>query len=249
MPKDLAACSATLAEGVDRYVTPYSLAAVAAGVSLLALAQPARGEVVITRKTILIVPNTYPPVGIDFNHDGINDFSANLNYSAYPLSDWDLFVAPAQGWGAGAIVTSNKYPAALAAGAKIGPSAHFGSSSRVEAVHSINNTYSHHYGRILQGNWGNNPRSRYLGVRFLINGKTHYGWIRMSVITQPRGMSATITEYAYESVPNKRILAGATTSTTKDKVQAQRPNVASLGLLALGAEGLAVWRRDETLPS
>ncbi len=252
MPKDLASHSATLAENLDRCVKPYSLAAVAAGVSLLALAQPARGEVVITRKTIAIEQDVYPPFQIDLNHDGIADFSVHLNFSAYPLSDWDLFVVPAQGWSVGAIVTSNKYPAALAAGAKIGPSAQFGSSSRVEHVHSIDDTYSHRYARILKGNWGNNPRSRYLGVRFLINGKTHYGWIRMAVITQPRGMSATITEYAYETVANKKISAGATQGTAHQaqvEIQAQKPAIASLGMLALGADGLAIWRREEDLSS
>jgi hypothetical protein len=65
----------------DRNLLVYSTAALVAGVGVLALAQPALGEVVVTKKTIPIPYNTFPIVGIDFNHDGINDFSANLNFS------------------------------------------------------------------------------------------------------------------------------------------------------------------------
>lgn len=242
---------AILSRTADRHLTLYSTAAIAAGVSMLALAQPAWGEVVVTRKTIPIPANAYPIVGLDLNHDGINDFSANLNYSAYPLSDWDLFVVPSPDGGGGAVVASHhKYAAALVPGAKIGPSAHFGATSRIEAVHSINDTYSHRYGRTLKGNWGGDPRNRYLGVKFLISGQTHYGWIRLTVITEPRGMSATITGYAYETIANKPIKAGQTSEAEAESVQQpatfddleQGP---SLGMLARGAEVVGVWRKRE----
>ena len=242
---------AILSKTADRHLTVYSTAAIAAGVSILALTQSARGEVVITRKTIPIPANAYPYVGIDLNHDGINDFSAYLNYSAYPLSEWNLFISPKPSAGGGGLVESrHNYPAAHVQGVKIGPSAHFGSSGRVEHVHSIDNTYSHHYGRTLQGNWGGNPRNRYLGVKFLINGQTHYGWIRLTVITEPRGLSATITEYAYETVANKTLKAGQTSEAAQHDAEnadmltgpAEGP---SLGMLARGAEMMGVWRRKE----
>lgn len=59
---------------LDRQINLYSLAAAAAGVSLLALAQPAKGEVIITKKTIPIPVDYRIPVDIDINHDGITDF-------------------------------------------------------------------------------------------------------------------------------------------------------------------------------
>ena len=61
----------------------------------------------------------------------------------------------------------------------------------------------------VEGPWGGNPKNRYLGVRFRIDGQIHYGWVRLTVLTQPTGTwSATITAYAYETVPNKAIKAG-----------------------------------------
>jgi hypothetical protein len=63
-------------------------------------------------------------------------------------------------------------------------------------------------------------------------------------------MTGTITGYAYETIPNKPILAG---TAGKTSVEAQvednvhNPGGPSLGMLALGAEGLALWRRDENL--
>ena len=50
----------------------YSLAAAAASVSVLALAQPAEGEIIIKNKTIPIPANS--AVFLDLNGDGISDF-------------------------------------------------------------------------------------------------------------------------------------------------------------------------------
>jgi hypothetical protein len=48
---------------------------------------------------------------------------------------------------------------------------------------------------------------RFLGVKFLISGETHYGWIRLNV---PSPFGGTITGYAYETEANKPITAGFT---------------------------------------
>jgi hypothetical protein len=47
----------------------------------------------------------------------------------------------------------------------------------------------------------------YLGVEFLISGAVHYGWIRLDVASN--GIDFTIKDYAYESIANTQILAGA----------------------------------------
>jgi len=67
---------------------------------------------------------------------------------------------------------------------------------------------------------------------------------------QPRGLNGTITEFAYETTANKAITAGATkadspSSDESGKVH-QMFNGAPLGMLALGAEGIAVWRRENS---
>lgn len=246
-----------LSETIEHRTKLYSIAAAAAGVSILAMVQPAEGEVVVTRKNIPIPVSVYGGhqylVPISLNNDGITDFSFSLYSFAYHSFFQDLTVTPVEG---GAIVGAAgpkgvSYASALVRGAKIGPSAHFSSQGRadVEVARGFNFS-STHYSRKLYGNWGGSPANRYLGVRFLIDGATHYGWIRLTVNTQPHTFSATITGYAYETVANKRILAGIS---AKDSASSQaEPNAEnvgqpSLGMLALGANGLALWRSDETL--
>ena len=90
-------------------------------------------------------------------------------------------------------------------------------------------------------------------MRFKINGKIHYGWVRITVkITSPLPppfMTATITEYGYETVANKSLGAGLSGADSSDEQAQETPcNIGqpSLGMLAQGVDGLALWRREET---
>jgi hypothetical protein len=243
-------------KNINHRLNLYSAAAAAAGVSILALAQPAEGEVVVTHKTIPIPASVYGGiqhlVPIDLNNDGVKDFSFSLYEFAYHGFINDLHVEPVEG---GAVVASHPpgafYASALVRGARIGPSAHFSSNGRAEIEVAQGFDASSIYSRRLYGNWGGNPLNRYLGVRFLINGATHYGWVRLAVITEPRGLAATITEYAYETIANKPIQAGSI-SGNSDDAQVRKEDArggAWLGMLALGANGLALWRREEGVAS
>ncbi|SDB29814.1 hypothetical protein SAMN03097699_0576 [Flavobacteriaceae bacterium MAR_2010_188] len=46
---------------------------------------------------------------------------------------------------------------------------------------------------------------KFLGLRFIVDGKTHFGWARLSV-TSPTDW--VLKDYAYNATPNKPILAG-----------------------------------------
>ncbi|RIA09703.1 putative secreted protein (Por secretion system target) [Flavobacteriaceae bacterium MAR_2010_72] len=46
---------------------------------------------------------------------------------------------------------------------------------------------------------------KYLGLRFLINGQTHYGWARLNVSSTSQW---TIMDYAYNATPNQPIYSG-----------------------------------------
>jgi hypothetical protein len=105
-------------------------------------------------------------------------------------------------------------------------------------------------GHQLCGSWAKETNKHYLGVKFLDKeSNVHYGWVR--VITD--FTHATITAYAYETVPNEPIIAGESTEGTADASLTPAPvnstakvtQSASLGYLALGASSIAVWRRDE----
>jgi len=104
-----------------------------------------------------------------------------------------------------------------------------------ESIHETTSTYGN---MAFDTSWGTGTggsflgtSGKYLGVRFDISGNTHYGWIQVNVPGGTFPTSATITGYAYEDIADKQITAGAI------------PEPGSLALLALGAAGLAAWRK------
>ena len=111
-------------------------------------------------------------------------------------------------------------------------------------------------GNLYQGQWingGKGVKNRYLGIAFVIKGRIHYGWARITV-TPGKNFQATLTGYAYETIPKKPIIAGQKHG-TEDRIQdlnasLTRPTSrrSTLGMLALGAPALPIWRREEPTP-
>jgi len=101
------------------------------------------------------------------------------------------------------------------------------------------------------GPWGKaQNQNRYLGLELLIKGKVHFGWARLSVSCQGSVVFATLTGYAYETIPGKSIIAGATKGPDDAEptaaLSSHTPEPVTLGALALGAPGLSIWRRKES---
>ena len=242
----------SLSKSIDSRLKVYGMAAAAASVGVLALAEPAQAEVVITHKNIPIprCDGDNCPVKIDLNHDGIADFSFTLEYYGYGQNiNGRGHIVPLTG---GAVVGSGPYSSALplVRGAKIGPSAQFRSFSvDVERSNYCTTNPVCFKERDYNGPWGGNHPNRFVGVRFLIHGKTHYGWIRLTVTTSKTApMSEEITEYGYETIANKSLGAGLASSKSADdqaQAGADKPSAPLLGMLAYGADGLALWRREE----
>jgi hypothetical protein len=248
----------TSSNHLNRQIGLYSLAAAAAGVSVLALSHPAAGEVVVTRKTIpipLVPADMLHPVKISLANNGIDDFGFNLTVASANGTEPDFFRSVTfYGLNAGNSLlgtsTFSAFALALPRGAKIGPS-DAGASGSFLPIGAVIEQSLGVTGRGFKGHWGGNPKNRYLGVRFLIDGQTHYGWVRLTVTTNPnlhgQYMSAKITAYAYETEANKPILAGTTESSTADLAvpeNIQNPTGPSLGMLAAGADALPLWRRE-----
>jgi hypothetical protein len=89
------------------------------------------------------------------------------------------------------------------------------------------------------GPW-TNVANRFLGLRFKIRGKIHYGWARLTVVDQGFKLTGTLTGYAYETIPNKAIVAGNTRQT-------EGTESLTLGHLAGGASAVSDWRLKQTV--
>jgi hypothetical protein len=229
----------------------YSLAAAATGVSLLALARPAAGEVVVTHKTIpipLANSHTPQPVKLSLANNGEDNFFFYLSSGAASANNFPDRELCMEGKAEHAGVIEDgfsTYAFALAPGAPIGKkSTYFKHNFAL-----IEASTSFQAGKRFVGYWAGNPQDRYLGVRFEIDGAIHYGWIRLTVTTTTElhgpYMSAEITEYAYETEPNTIIYAGETEERTPE-MQApsgwRQRRGPSLGMLAAGAEAVPMWR-------
>lgn len=238
---------------IQQLLNAYTIAATAAGVGVVAATQPAEAEVVFTRVHQQIAANTV--LNIDLNHDGIVDFQISyktLRSSFKPAEGAFAFVRGVYGIGAqpsnmveSAQTNGKVFAAALRLRAPIGSAQPF-QAGRQTMAHFASWGSSQFNDHSSSGPWLGVSR-RYLGFKFLIDGATHYGWARLNVGSYSR--SPVLTGYAYETDADKPIAAGQVASLTpasgiENRDVPQRGfSSATLGLLSLGSDGLAVWRR------
>jgi hypothetical protein len=218
-----------LSNRLEQQLCTYTAAATAAGVGLLGASIPAEAKIIYKAANIPITVNT-GAVYMDVNHDGINDFQFSNAYSGgggdRPLEGnhaSSLLVGPAQPsnrvWG----VSSNKHfcAAALPKGKTVGPDAPFeANDDELTMAFAWGNSISHGAGCP----WVK-VSTDYLGFKFVIAGKVHFGWARIRM----GGLENTdyITGYAYETIANKPIKTGATKGPDEQG--------STLGALAAGA--------------
>ena len=237
-----------LSDSITRQLNPYALAATAAGVGVLALTQPAEAKIVYTPAHHVINANqTYR---LDLNHDGIADFVLKDFFATNSGdSGGSLNVLPKRSanevWAAQHCTsgTVRLCAAALPKGTKIGSKGSFRLDYPTGEVMAASDIHGYR-----TGSWLN--VTRYLGLKFVIKGKIHFGWARLAVSVQHFTFTATLTGYAYETIPGKAIIAGATKGPDDAEPTAtfssHTPEPATLGALALGAPGLSIWRRKES---
>jgi hypothetical protein len=202
--------TAKLSDSVLHQLNMYALGATAAGVGVFALAQCAEGKIVYTPAHKAVLINHALP--LDLNHDGIDDFDVfNLTHnSTTPFGDY-LKAEPLRSgneiWVAKTSRGFSNYAAALPAGFRVGANkTKFQAGRNLMAFWSLRAS-----GTVSGGPW-KNVRNRYLGLKFLITGKVHYGWARLKVSIANQEVNATLTGYAYETIPNKPIITGNTKS-------------------------------------
>jgi len=254
----------TFSASVHQQLSMYALAASAAGVGALALSSPAQGKIVYTPADVVLT-NYH----LDLNHDGTSDF-------------WFVRLASSHGTTSRATATSVLWanypahqprpnsvagrngPAPLWPGEEIGPKRVWRQSGEeVEEVKQFYNVHNRTDKTNFYGAWANGGKgfkAHYLGLKFLINGKVHFGWARLNTAGVRGGhLDVILTGYAYETIPGKAIIAGQTKGAADELREEDfgsgasltnpipaTPQPASLGVLALGAQAVPPWRRKES---
>jgi hypothetical protein len=228
--------AANVSPALNRSLTVYALAAGAAGVSLL-LAPRATAQIAYTPTHAVL--NRDGLYTIDLNHDGIADLL--IRQQPYFHEGQVLSAVPANG---NAVVEGALgWAAAMSPGSVIGSSKAF---FPLKASMAILTKFGYYY-----ASWAPNTIDHYLGIKFLINGETHYGWARMTaqIHLQTRQIYSKLTGYAYQVQPNTPITAGDMGSETTSsgnlsspepesdaerQLQSSRPDKGTLGSLARG---------------
>ena len=133
--------------------------------------------------------------------------------------------------------TSKGYwEAALPFGERIGPATKFQNNYvRMNYCEFLS-------GRLLSSGPWRNVTNRYLGLKFQIDGETHYGWARMNVTTGCY-YTLTLTGYAYETVANRPIAAGVVPYANPAQ-NMPAPQSGTLGVLAAGASSRVPSRNE-----
>jgi hypothetical protein len=245
----------SLSASINRRLGAYVAASAAAGVSLLALTPSADAEIVYTPVTATIGHND--SYNLDLNNDGIVDYiiaerggeeNANgvLNILSARAAVSNQVNCPST-----FCISSFVYAAALQKGSQVGGVVRRGwLDGAVEMA--LQDTFRSGGTYHVDG-WAN-VKNRYLGLKFKIDGVYHYGWARLTVEFQkqedgkPRTWLAHLSGYAYETTPGKPITAGKTQGGVAEDADESLPvsvaDQTSLASLALGANGLAIWRRE-----
>jgi hypothetical protein len=218
---------------------------------MLALSPPAEGKIVYTATHKVLIGRG--SIGLDLNHDALKDFmlAQTFTHTSGGYQHSTLNVYPFKNT-KNLIAGKGSYAAALRAGALIGPARQFPAKDNLMAKLMNPDSSYQWYGPWANG--GKGVKNRYLGLKFKIKGKIHFGWARLTVDTTGNRITTTLTGYAYETISKKPIIAGKT-KTLADESSIEQPNPASivapipepatLGLLAMGSPALSMWRRKE----
>jgi hypothetical protein len=218
-----------LSETFCRKLNSYAVAASAAGVGALALAGTAQAKIIYHHADIKLEPDN-GGVYLDLNHDGIDDFHFTNGFSvqlrvrrgsdAYSFSSMDVKPALLLNGVYTAESRGGVCAAALKKNVTVGPESPFKTGETAVEMAFDSNGGAHTCPWV-------GVKGAYLGVKFNVNGKDHYGWVRVNELQNGTGgFPSVIVGYAYESVAGKAIMTGATSGGDVAK--------GSLGALARG---------------
>jgi hypothetical protein len=253
---------------LNQRLNTYALAAGAAGVALLACSVPSEATPVCKNISFMFSigeTNTYALNPADLRIAPFNIVQTYAALSSHTSTRFNRGLFTPNLPGADVVQASNSLPADLASGAIIGPGGRFGKGQSYGVLF----TYGFRGGSNHLGNL-KFDQTNYFGYKFLISGKNHYGWVRIDAGTVNYGyVQSEVVSSGYETTPDTAILAGSCSAASPSasavpapqngagsssshqaagrasaaSPMSDTPRPASLGMLALGARGMQLWRR------
>lgn len=221
-----------LSQELEKKLLTYVSLGAAASACVVAGAQPAEAKVIHTQANETI--NFQKHTKIDLNNDGIPDFAFGSDFQF--CCETNVLLGPFKF----NKIMSNGTP--LGSGVTVGLGGKF--ISRPAYLEFAFENFSS--GIITYGGQWLGVQDKFLGVAFRINGQVHFGWARLS-FSGTALEQGTLVDYAYETVPGKAIVTGATSDDeaveTKPTSALQGSTPQTLGALAGGASGLHLWRK------
>jgi hypothetical protein len=192
-----------VASGLEQRLDMYALAASAAGVGVLALAQPAEARIVYTPVHHQIWAHQSFP--LDFNHDGAADFVLANDFQEESAGFLKIYSAQRLSSRSGMNrIWGNEFVSALRSGVRVGPKGRF----QLDPLVLGGWIYNRGAGTRTSGYWLD-AKDRYVGLKFEIEGKMHYGWARLNVNVEKRKpVTAVLTGYAFGRFRTKQSLRG-----------------------------------------
>jgi len=192
------------------------IAALTFAASVLAVSTRSEAKIVYT--AVDVTANS-GHIKFDLNHDGIKDFDIQAAANAVYCGTGGgvhgvVTITPTTG--NGVVVSGGFLAAALGSGISVGPALAFQKYQSLMTNFLLSRGCG---GSYRDGNWCSGfiyycSRTAYLGLKFVVNGQTHYGWAYVIVsgsITS--GLTVTLRGFAYETIAGYAITTGQTSGT------------------------------------
>ena len=249
-----------LREPLSQALNAYAVAAVAAGVTVVACSMPAEAAPIckslngqITRTSSF----AFSPTGQFVPPFNVAQTTFKYFLGTTGVSTWIWlnrgFFSP-NTVGAKVLLGIHDLPAGLAYGDQIGPGGQFskGRSYGLLFTYGKGNFSVGGGTKLKHRGHMSFEHDNFVGFQFSQSGSVHYGWLRLSLAVLdsksggnfPKVTSIHLTSYGYESASNTAIAAGSCSAEASSSDDVSGPSAGpSLGMLALGSEGISAWRK------
>ena len=199
----------------------------------------------------LVDGSSLTSLGIDFNGDGTME--AFITAATYIN-----FIGPAKIGGSLGVVAGGPYanggdaaalPYSYVFSSPLPPGGGYFNYGLNGAFDTLGNTAG------TAGNFNVVGVERFIGVRFDLSGVIHFGWIGLIRESPLSDAAVTVTGYAYETTPDTGINVGHLPPAGPgvgpgpgpgDRNAVPEPATFGLGMLAMGAAGVAAFKRRRT---